>query len=76
MQADAACVMTAGSKALLQGPDQGRTWLLNLKGLPRLRTSALIVTAGPAGVQWHQCMIGDWKMPGSPWYSCTYSCTR
>ena len=48
---------------------QGRTGLLNSLGLPLLRTSKSLIMAGHAPVQWHQCTMCDWKMPGFTRYS-------
>ena len=38
------------------------TWLLELLGLALLRTSKILIMAGHAPVQWHQCTTGDCKL--------------
>ena len=47
---------------------QGGPGLLKSQGLTLLRASKICMMAGHAPVQWHQCTMGDWKMPGLPRY--------
>ena len=44
----------------------GPTGLLKPLGLPLFKSSATLITAGHVPVQWHQCVMGDYKTPGFP----------
>ena len=55
-----------GTSPKLMKCAQGGTGLLNSQGLPLLRASETFIMGGHAQVQWHQCTMGDWKMPGLP----------
>ena len=44
---------------------QGRTGLSASQRISLPRTSKVLILAGPAQVQWHQCTMGDWQLLGN-----------
>ena len=68
--------MVAGGGSMSELSTQGGTGPSDSPGLPLLRTSKILIVAGHAPVQWHQCTASDWYglrlyrvkslRPGSP----------